>query len=513
MRHLRFSTCLVIGLAVVLALVPGSRASAQGLGLDAEFSFWPTTAVVGQTVEFFDESRGGPIFWSWDFDDGGTSAQQHPTHTFVKAGNYEVHLTVYNVSDDSDEKRNIDVVALQEPNANFTYSPASPEAGQAVNFTDTSTGLPTSWFWDFDDSLDSTAQNPMHTFFVAGDYDVELTVSNLGGLDSRIVKVTVFEDVQSPEASFFFLPANPTVGQFVNFFDTSGGGPVDSWEWDFDDGDTSSEQYPGHQFASEGAYDVSLTVTNSAGETSTQQTVNVGAEIPPIDPDFDEIYFVPSASHSAGAMGSFWVTDMDVNNAGNDTANYKLAWLPRRADNSSPTLSEEFTLEPGEAVRFEDVVLSVFDIDDASGALAVVSDSDDLFIFSRTYNDTDVGTFGTALPGVAEDDLVQGDIRKRLLFFTEDSDFRSNIAFQNGTGSNLRVKWERYLADGTMVESGTTDLLPYSNKQLNAIYESDAPVEAAYMDVWTDDAGGKFMVFSSVVDNGTSDGTIVQPQW
>ena len=38
-------------------------------------------------------------------------------------------------------------------------------------------------------------------------------------------------------------------------------------------------------------------------------------------------------------------------------------------------------------------------------------------------------------------------------------------------------------------------------------------IEAAYMDVWTGTDGGKFMVFSSVVDNGTSDGTVVQPQW
>jgi hypothetical protein len=64
-----------------------------------------------------------------------------------------------------------------------------------------------------------------------------------------------------------------------------------------------------------------------------------------------------------------------------------------------------------------------------------------------------------------------------------------------------------------MVHSGATELAPYSNKQLNAVYKNDAPVEAAYMDVWTDTAGGKFMVFSSVVDNGTSDGTVVQPQW
>jgi hypothetical protein len=205
------------------------------------------------------------------------------------------------------------------------------------------------------------------------------------------------------------------------------------------------------------------------------------------------------------------VTDLEVNNGGTTTATYELAWLVRKADNSSPTMSEEFTLGAGESERFEDVVLSVFNTT-GNGALAVVSESEDLLIFSRTYNDADIGTFGTAVPGIAESDLVQGSIRKRLLYFTEDGDFRSNIAFQNGIGSNLRVKWERYLADGTMVESGTTDLAPYSNKQLNAVYKNEAPIEAAYMDVWTETSGGKFMVFSSVVDNATSDGTVVQPQ-
>ena len=64
-----------------------------------------------------------------------------------------------------------------------------------------------------------------------------------------------------------------------------------------------------------------------------------------------------------------------------------------------------------------------------------------------------------------------------------------------------------------MVESRTTDLAPYSNKQLNWVFKNEAPAEAAYMDVWTDTSGAKFMVFSSVVDNGTSDGTVIQPQW
>ena len=296
MRRFQLSTCTMIGLVVVLALIPSGRALAQDetgnlagsstklLGLDAKFSFFPTTGVVGQPVEFFDESKGGPIFWEWDFDDGGTSTQQHPTHTFVQAGNFEVKLTVWNLGEESDEKRNIDVVGSVEPNASFTFRPLTPVVGEAVNFTDASTGFPTSWFWDFDDGLDSTAQNPMHTFFVAGVYEVKLTVSNSGGQDDEIIQVTVSADVQSPEASFFFLPMEPTVGNVVRFFNTSGGGSADSWEWDFDDGSGSNKQHAEHTFAVEGDYDVSLTVTNSGGEDSTEKTVGVKDEIDPGSP-------------------------------------------------------------------------------------------------------------------------------------------------------------------------------------------------------------------------------------
>jgi hypothetical protein len=94
---------------------------------------------------------------------------------------------------------------------------------------------------------------------------------------------------------------------------------------------------------------------------------------------FDPSYFVPSASHASGAEGSFWVTDLEVNNGGSTIATYQLAWLPRKQDNSSPTMSEEFILSPGESVRIEDVVLTIFDTT-GNGALAVVSDGDNLLI-------------------------------------------------------------------------------------------------------------------------------------
>jgi trimeric autotransporter adhesin len=72
------------------------------------------------------------------------------------------------------------------PTPSFTASPTTGTAPLAVNFTDTSTGSPTAWAWDFqnDGSVDSTAQNPMFTYTAPGTYSVKLTVSNDAGSNS-----------------------------------------------------------------------------------------------------------------------------------------------------------------------------------------------------------------------------------------------------------------------------------------------------------------------------------------
>lgn len=83
-----------------------------------------------------------------------------------------------------------DRCSVREPNnpgddlaASFTFSPAAPTPGQTVQFTDTSTGSPNSWLWDFGDGATSTAQNPGHSFSELGAYTVSLTVRNSSGSD------------------------------------------------------------------------------------------------------------------------------------------------------------------------------------------------------------------------------------------------------------------------------------------------------------------------------------------
>lgn len=83
---------------------------------------------------------------------------------------------------------------------------------------------------------------------------------------------------QAPNAGFTFTTNNLS----VNFTDTSSDtdGNVVSWDWNFGDGGTSTEQNPVHTFNAAGTYNVSLTVKdddNASDSYSTQLTVSEGS--------------------------------------------------------------------------------------------------------------------------------------------------------------------------------------------------------------------------------------------
>ncbi len=71
------------------------------------------------------------------------------------------------------------------PVAEFSGSPTSGVVPLTVNFTDQSTGNPTSWDWIFGDGGTSTAQNPSYTYDDPGTYTVSLTVENAYGNDTE----------------------------------------------------------------------------------------------------------------------------------------------------------------------------------------------------------------------------------------------------------------------------------------------------------------------------------------
>jgi formylglycine-generating enzyme required for sulfatase activity len=85
------------------------------------------------------------------------------------------------------------------PTASFSYSPSSPVAGQSVQFSDASTGTPTTWSWHFGDGGTSAAQHPGHAFSTVGTFTVTLSVSNSAGSNSVSRSLTTRTAAQTAE--------------------------------------------------------------------------------------------------------------------------------------------------------------------------------------------------------------------------------------------------------------------------------------------------------------------------
>ncbi len=162
----------------------------------------------------------------------------------------------------------MNVASAQVPVAAFTSDVTSGCSPLGVKFTDQSTNNPTSWTWSFSNGVISYEQNPTVGFYSPGTYTVTLIVKNAAGTaairDSNYITVYA-----SPTVSFGLnhLACSPAAIQFQQF-SQPGQGSITSYVWNFGDGQSGSDPAPIHLYTQPGYYNVSLTVTNSGGCSS-----------------------------------------------------------------------------------------------------------------------------------------------------------------------------------------------------------------------------------------------------
>ncbi len=281
----------------------------------SDFRLDPLAPTVGASVQFTDASTdpdGDAITeWAWDFGDGSdVVATQNPTHTFNAVGAYKVTLTVTDDPSDGDRQTSTreftvfvcdetdpDGTACKPPNAGplASFSPNRTEVdqGHSVAFTDASEdrdGTIEAWHWDFGDGETSSEQNPTHTFTRVGTFQVTLTVTDDGGLQStrafpiqvRLVEPDPTEpaDLLPPPIAAFTVSEDPAVGEAVTFTDaTQSERDLVSWTWFFGDGsDPASGATVEHTYQETGTFRVTLTVEDAAGvRDTTNQLVQVGS--------------------------------------------------------------------------------------------------------------------------------------------------------------------------------------------------------------------------------------------
>lgn len=242
-----------------------------GAPVTADFSATPVNGTAPLGVQFTNLSKSDDpiVSWAWDFESDGTidSYDENPQHSYAKGGSYTITLTAGNSNRvDTITKSNY-ITVFENVVANFTADQTIGMRPLTVRFTDTSTGNPTSWSWDFDSdgTIDSTARDPVHTYSAIGTYTVTLTASHAHS-SNPVTKVGYIEVVNTPvEAQF---SANQTAGPrslTVQFTDTSTGNPT-AWNWNFGDGTwfnttTLADRSPIHTYANRGTYNVTLIAT------------------------------------------------------------------------------------------------------------------------------------------------------------------------------------------------------------------------------------------------------------
>ena len=152
----------------------------------ADFEGLPRDGVVPLTVQFTDKSIGQVSNRIWLFGDGSISPEQKPSHTYNTPGIYAVTLAVNGLGGvDSEIKAGYINVAYPPPVANFTVSPVTGDVPLSVTLTSTSTGVITSYLWDFGDSTTSTERSLSHIYNILGTFNVTLTVTGPGGTDKK----------------------------------------------------------------------------------------------------------------------------------------------------------------------------------------------------------------------------------------------------------------------------------------------------------------------------------------
>jgi PKD repeat protein len=251
----------------------------------ADFIGIPLTGDAPLSVQFTDLSSFVATSWFWDFGDGNISTiGPVVNHIYSFPGTYTVTLTASNIVDGSKTATKVDYITalFPVPTALFTLSPVTGFEPLTVVFTDTSTGFPQSWLWDFGDSDTSTVQNPIHVYGAPGTYTVTLTVTNISGSSTSLPAMVVVIPVPVLIADFTTGDITPHLSNLeVKFFEQAVGALA--YIWDFGDPasgvlNTSTDLDPVHVYPGPGTFTVSLTVVYGPFTDSICKSVLVTTE-------------------------------------------------------------------------------------------------------------------------------------------------------------------------------------------------------------------------------------------
>lgn len=236
------------------------------------------TTCINSPVFFYDLSQSFTTIASyyWDFGDGTTSnVANPPPHFYPGPGSYDVRFA-FGAQDGcmSDTVRRTIIVG-SIPLADFDIiDTCSGKSPRIINRSSVSVGNIAQWTWTLDGNPVSNVPQPVLLSLLPGPHELTLIVlSGYGCFSNTVVKN--FTIKSSPVVDI--QVTGGCINQVLPFtgIQIDNITSINSWNWNFGDGQTSQSQSPAHVFSNPGNKIIRVTATDNQGCISNEVTKNI----------------------------------------------------------------------------------------------------------------------------------------------------------------------------------------------------------------------------------------------
>ncbi len=264
----RIFTQIILLLAMVLLI---SELDAQ-VRVNTDINLERPICVGGKFEFDASESEGDPLDAFINYGDGtkdtllGVEAQdlQELRHTYTTPGVYNLKFKLESGGDKDSVEYVITI--YDRPVADFTVDVDTVCQGQSIDITNLTTSInaPITYIWRYGTSQ-NTEEEPDIQFLESGLHEISLTAYSDTNICSSIKRKDVFIKEDTALANFTFVEGCPC-NEFSFNNTTSNKANIASWNWNFENGNSSLDEVPSDQtYLDPGKYYVSLTGTDNDG--------------------------------------------------------------------------------------------------------------------------------------------------------------------------------------------------------------------------------------------------------
>jgi len=250
------------------------------------------TVYTGEVIHFNATQSYDPdgvvVSYFWNFGDGTNSTGATVDHSYSDDGTYTVTLTITDDDGATDTSSSTKTVLNRAPVASFTESAHTVYTSESITFNASASSDPdgtiVSYFWNFGDGTNATGMTVNHSYTDDGTYTVTLTVTDDdGAINLTTSTKTVLN--RSPVAMFTESAETVYTNDIISFnasvsYDIDG--TISNYFWDFGDGTNTTGVIVSHSYADDGAYVVTLTVTDNDSATGSTTATKIVLNRPPV---------------------------------------------------------------------------------------------------------------------------------------------------------------------------------------------------------------------------------------